>query len=159
MQLEHQLVLPPAAEDQMRVRVDQTGRDQLPAGVDRLRAGSRRRCAGPDLRNHIVFNEYPCVFQNADLALCPAAPRGGSLRRGQHTDVGDQRSFHCLFLSRSALQLRHGLLDDGAVRHIGHCDVVLPGVKLVIFRRRRHGVLVAGPAAAGDADVCDGLWQ
>ena len=99
VQLERQLVLPPAAEDQMRVRVDQTGRDQLPSGVDRLRVGSRRRCAGSDLRNHIVFNEYPCVFQNADLALRPASPRRGSLRCGKHTDVGDQRSLHCLFLS------------------------------------------------------------
>lgn len=74
VQLERQLVLPPAAEDQMRVRVDQTGRDQLPSGVDRLRVGSRRRCAGPDLRDQIVLDQDPCVFR-MQISPCALPPR------------------------------------------------------------------------------------
>ena len=89
MQLQTQLVLPPAPEDQMGVGVHQTRRHQTARGVEDLRAffvpGGHG--SGAHLGDDAVAAQHPRVLQQLHGALLRALPGGGALRRGQHADV------------------------------------------------------------------------
>ncbi len=101
VELEPQLVLPPAAEDEMGVCIDKTGRDQLALGVNDLCTLGALAFAGADLCDHAVLNEYPCILHDLDLALCLSAFGGTAFGRCEHSDVGNKHFFHLYFFSLS----------------------------------------------------------
>ena len=84
-QLHGQLVLPPAAEHQMGVRIDEARRDELSARVEALRAV--RRSSRADRCDDPVFDGDPGILQQMDVALFAAAARAGADRRCKHADV------------------------------------------------------------------------
>ena len=94
MELHAQLVLPPAAEDQVGVGVHQTGGDQVALGVNDLSAGGGGGRAGAHRVDDPVLHQDPGVLQNLDLALLGALLGGLALGGGQHTDVLYQNVSH-----------------------------------------------------------------
>ena len=90
VELQPQLVLPPAPEDEMGVGVHQAGRDQPSLSVDDLLPLLHRRPAGADLDDDPVLHAYKGVLQHPDLALVSPPAGGFPLRGGQHADVLDQ---------------------------------------------------------------------
>ena len=96
VELQAQLVLPPAAENQVGVGVHQAGGGQLALGVDgpiRRRGG-----AGPHLGDDAVLHQDPGVLEDLDFPLLRALSGAGTTGGGQHADVGDN-GFHVVLLS------------------------------------------------------------
>ena len=90
VQLHAQLVLAPAAEDQVGMRVDQTGSDQLALSVDDLGVSDLGSSPGADLSDHAVLDQDPGVLQDLDVALLSAGLGGLTHGGCQHTNIGQQ---------------------------------------------------------------------
>ena len=90
MELHAQLVLPPAAENKVRMGVHETRRDELSLGVDDLRPRGCGSLAGADGGDHAVLNEHPCVLEGFDLPLLTAAMGAFALGRCEQADVFHQ---------------------------------------------------------------------
>ena len=100
VELEPQLVLPPAAEDQVGVGVHEARGHQFAAGVDDLGPRFVGR-VGADLRDEAVLDLHIRVLQHPDLALLRPAAGGFALRGGQHADILDDHLLHGCVLSNS----------------------------------------------------------
>ena len=90
MELHAQLILPPAAENKVRMGVHETRRDELSLGVDDLRPLGCGSLAGADGGDHAVLNEHPCVLEEFDLPLLTAAMGARALGRCEQADVFHQ---------------------------------------------------------------------
>ena len=146
VQLKPQLVLTPAAEDQMRVRVHKARRDQAALCVKHLRRAAVGRRAGAGGGDHAVLGKEPCVFGHGDLTLRRAAPGLVTGGRGKQADVLDQQAFH----SGAPLLSDGGgsLCDDGVVGEIGQGDVAAARVFEIVFGGGGERVFIARPCAA-----------
>ena len=94
MELHAQLVLTPAAENQVGVGIYQTGGDQVALGVDDLSAGGGGGRTGAHRVDDPVLHQDPGILQDLDLALLRALLGGLALGGGQHTDVFNQNVSH-----------------------------------------------------------------
>ncbi len=90
VQLEPQLVLPPATENEVRVRVHKAGRDEMALRIDDLRALTGGNRAGADGGDDAVLDEHPRILQEFDFTLLLAATGASALGRRQQADVSDQ---------------------------------------------------------------------
>ena len=90
VQLHAQLILPPAAENKVRMGVHETRRDELSLGVDDLRPLGCGSLAGADGGDHAVLDEHPRVLEKLDLTLLAAAMGAFALGRGEQANVFHQ---------------------------------------------------------------------
>ena len=90
VELHAQLVLPPAAENKVRMGIHEARRDELSLGVDDLRPRGCGSLAGADGGDHAVLDEHPCVLEKLDFTLLCAAMGARALGRGEQADVFHQ---------------------------------------------------------------------
>ena len=93
VELQRQLVLPPAAKHQMGVGVHQPRRHQTAAGIQNGAACSLRR-AGTQCGDDAVLDPQPGVTEKLDLPLGPPSLGGTAHRGGQKADVHHQQIAH-----------------------------------------------------------------
>ena len=81
--LHGQLVLPPAAEDQMGMGIHQTRGHKTPLCIDGLPVDFRGS-SGPDLPDFILLSQHPGILQQLHPGLRTG---GGAQRGGKLTDI------------------------------------------------------------------------
>ena len=98
VELHTQLILAPAAENKMRMRVHKAGRDKLSICIDDLRALAGGNRTGADGGDHAVLDEHPRILEEFDLSLLFAAMGAFALGCCKQADVFYKHFLHITVL-------------------------------------------------------------